>query len=469
MRKLPGLILSKEFLCFVLIAAQFAAIILLCVLVPAFLPLWLAIAAAWSVALSTSVLLLTSRRSADFKCAWFAIFCALPIVAPLLYIICTVYGKKRCILEVNSSAEYTLSAAAAAVCGSGAAGYDRAEYYPDGTTFFNALFERIASAKSEVLLEFFIFSRGKIFERLIESLETAKSNGAVIKIIIDGLGSAFKIGGREKNRLKKLGELKTFHRIIPLPIARHNLRDHRKIAVIDGGEAYIGGINIADEYANISCNYGYWKDSAVYVGGEAAQVFRAMFYSVWDGESRVGVKGEGKYLCLPYCDSPPARSFCEDAYISKILSAKRRVHILTPYFCGGEKLMSALKFCAKSGVEVQIIIPHIPDKKYVYAVTRAFAKELSSSGVQFYEFMPGFMHSKCVICDGEVFLGSYNFDFRSMHLNYECGILFNGDMCERAERDFQDCFKLSAPLLHGKATPAKRLTRFFLKIFAPLI
>ena len=134
-----------------------------------------------------------------------------------------------------------------------------------------------------------------------------------------------------------------------------------------------------------------------------------------------------------------------------------------------DKVASALAFTALRGVDVTVIIPHIPDKKYAFEVSKAFAQRLKPSGVKFFEYTPGFMHAKTVICDYKVFLGSYNFDFRSTHYNYECGVLFEGDMCETVEQDFKDSLALSTQMQHGKLSKRKRLSSFILRLFAPLI
>ncbi|MDE7330056.1 MAG: hypothetical protein K2N30_03010 [Clostridia bacterium] len=176
-----------------------------------------------------------------------------------------------------------------------------------------------------------------------------------------------------------------------------------------------------------------------------------------------------KGRCLPFYDSPPRRTFYEDALVSAICSARERVHILTPYLSLSDKLSSALILTARRGVDVSIIIPHIPDKKYAFEVSKAFAHSLKYSGVKVYEYTPGFMHAKSVICDNSVFLGSYNFDFRSAHFNYECGVLFSSDVCGEAERDFQQCLALSQEVTQGKLTYRKSFARFLLRFFSPLI
>lgn len=176
-----------------------------------------------------------------------------------------------------------------------------------------------------------------------------------------------------------------------------------------------------------------------------------------------------RFRCLPFYDSPPDRVFAEDAFVSAICSARERVHIFTPYLSLSDKLKSALIFTARRGVDVKIIIPHIPDKKYAFEVSKAFAHELKTGGVKVYEYTPGFMHAKSVICDGSVFTGSYNFDFRSTHFNYECGALFGRDIADQAELDFNECLALSQEVTHGRLSHGKSFARFLLRFFSPLI
>ncbi|MDE7264947.1 MAG: phosphatidylserine/phosphatidylglycerophosphate/cardiolipin synthase family protein, partial [Clostridia bacterium] len=348
-------------------------------------------------------------------------------------------------------------------------GYDNAVYFDSGNDYFAALIREIETAKKRVCLEYFIISRGKIFAELFSALQQAKRNGAEIFVIMDGVGSAFRCGRKELKRLKAIAEVKIFHRLTPMPYSRLNFRDHRKIATVDGRAAFTGGVNIADEYANIRSPHGYWKDTGVAVYGAAAQIFEGMFLSVFRKKYYMDYPKGGEKRCLPYCDCPPHRSgFCENLYAHAIANSKRCVYITTPYFCAGEKLCSALAFAAERGVDVRVIIPHVPDKKYAFELSKASAEKLIARGVQFYEYTPGFMHSKSMVCDDSLFIGSYNFDYRSMRLNYECGVALDGKVADDAERDFWECLRLSEPLCDNPSF-LRRAYRFFLKLVAPLM
>lgn len=472
MRNLTKILFSLNFLYILIIAAETVAIIFLCLYIPSFMSVAAAFVIIWLITLIAVISVAKRGASTEVNFALVLMITALPVLGAVIYAVFSHRRKERGTLTVeNADPQTPMENAALYYCGTCGADYDSAEYFRCGEEYFNKLMRAIEKATKTVYLEYFIICRGKIFSRLLAALKTARGNGAEIKIIADGVGCAFKAGRREIKKLKAAGaEIKIFHKLVPLLSPRINLRDHRKIAVIDGKTAFTGGINIADEYANIDSPYGYWKDTGVAVYGAAAAVFEGMFLSLWNGSCIMQIPEGGKGRCLPFYDSPSARSgFCESAYLQSISSAKERVHIFTPYFCANEKLACALEFAARRGVDVRVIIPHIPDKKYAFELTKTSALPLAAAGVKFYEYTPGFMHAKSMVCDDCVFIGSYNFDFRSMRLNYECGIMFEGEICEQAERDFWECLRLSAPLNEKKVKPPRALLRFILKLFAPLM
>lgn len=468
--RITKIIFSLNFLYILLIAAQVAAIIFLCFYVPAVIPLAAAYAGAWTLSAITAAVLLVRQGGTETKCAWFVLIAAIPVAGAVIYLIATARQKNYGLLRIDAGAQTALGSCANKLCGTCATGYDNAVYFKDGAVLFERLFFEIERAKKLVCIEFFIVSHGHIFDLFIAALRRAKANGAEILMLVDGVGSAFKLRRKDLKRLRSTGaKVKVFYRITPFPRSRLGFRDHRKIVTVDGKVAFTGGVNLADEYANISSPYGFWKDTGVAIYGGAALVFEGMFLAMWKGRHEMSAPAGGEKLCLPYCDNPPSKAFCEELYVQKISSAKERVHVMTPYFCLSERLAGALEFAARRGVDVKVILPHVPDKPYAFELSKATAQSLVGSGVQFFEFTPGFMHAKTLICDNEVFLGSYNFDFRSMRLNFECGVMFEGQICEEVECDFLNSLSLSQPLTEGKISPAKRFSRFILRLFAPLI
>lgn len=466
MRNLP--FFKLNFWIILLIAAQVAAIIFLCLYIPSLINLAAALLLVWLLSAISSVILFARKGCPEIKLVWMVFIAALPVAGALVYLIASVPRKPCGVLTVTDGGRDGLSAAAGGLCGTCAAGFASASYFSTGSEFWSAAQTSIKNAKKSVYIEFFIISAGHLMNTVMQSLEQAKQNGAEIRIIFDGVGSAFRLSRRDIKRLKTLGEVRTFHRLTPFPHAKINVRDHRKIIVVDGKTVYTGGVNLADEYVNLTSPHGFWKDTGVALHGSVAKIFEGMFLSVWNGayEMPAPELQQGETPCLPYYDSPYARSFCEDLFVNAIHSAKERVCVLTPYFCVSDKAAAALTFAARRGVDVRIIIPHVPDKKYAFAVSKAFAASIAPSGVRFYEYSPGFMHAKCLICDDRAFMGSYNFDFRSFHFNYECGVMLSGRVCDEILNDFNECAALSAQI-----KPAKRkgVLGFLLRFFAPLI
>ena len=463
---------NLNFIYLILIAAEIVAIVFLCVWLPSFIPVTaVAFFLSWILDLIAGTVVYCKGASPEISCSVILMIIALPVAGALVYLFSLMPKRGRGVLKITgTNPQSGEEAEVSALCGTGGTKYDNAVYLKDGEQYFSLLFKEIEGAKKSVCLEYFIVHRGEIFERLISALKSAKEKGAEIRFIIDGIGSAFKIGKREIRLLRSIGaSVKVFHRLKPLFYSSLNNRDHRKIAVIDGNVAFTGGFNIGDEYANISSPFGYWKDTGVAIYGETAKVFEGLFLSLWNRGHEIHLTDRGKERCSPYFDGPPSLSgVAENIYMTAISSARERIHIFTPYFCAGEKINDSLALAAMRGVDVRIIIPHIPDKKYAFELSRTCATKLACSGIKFYEYTPGFLHAKSMVCDDRVFIGTYNLDFRSLRLNYECGVIFGKDMCEQVERDFTDSLHLSMPFVPAKAKPFRSVYRFFLKLFAPL-
>lgn len=386
MRNFHGLIFKLNFWIIILIAVQLAAIIFLCLYIPSLMRVTLGFLLVWLLSAITATLLFIRKGAPEVKCVWFVLIAALPVAGALLYLIASINVKQQCVLTVRASQTRGLYRAANALCGTCGAEYERAEYFPSGESFLSAALEEINRAQKSVYIEFFIIGRGHVFNALLAAIRGAKGRGAEIKIILDGIGSAFKVSSKDVKKLKEAGaEVKIFNRLTPVPHARINCRDHRKILTVDGKTAFTGGVNLADEYANIRSPFGYWKDTGVAVHGRAAEIFEGMFLAMWNGKHEMDAPPLGKKNCLPFSDSPPDKRFAEELFISAINSATERVHILTPYLCLSDKTLSALTFAARRGVDVKIIIPHIPDKKYAFEVSKAFAFMLRQYGAGLYE------------------------------------------------------------------------------------
>lgn len=452
-------VFSRFFICITVIAALVAAIIFLCLYIHSLLPAAAAIILSYLVSLIAALVLLAGDSPAEFKCVWLIVIVALPVSGAVLYFLSRLSRSQKTPL---------IPALPASSCSS-------YEYFADGTTFLDRLISLVSTAKRQVFLEFYIISKGHIWGALCRELQIALARGVEVKIIYDGLGSALRAPKKDFKALTRAGaQIKVFNRLLPLPVSRLNFRDHRKIAVIDNDAVFLGGVNIADEYANLCSPHGYWKDGGALFYGNIAGVYSRIFLASFNRENPDWgahmPQITEKYALRPITDQPEyAGGYCEDLFAAALYSAKERVYIFTPYLCTGDKLYGALTFAARQGADVRIIIPEIPDKKLTYAITRSYCERLLNEGIKVYTYTPGFMHFKAAVCDNSVLLGSYNLDFRSMRLNYECGVLAEGDLADDIAHDFNACLALSRPFAPKKRCAASRMSLALLRLIAPLV
>lgn len=456
--RLLKFIFSKLFICIFLIAALCAAITFLCVYVHSVLPAAAAVALAYAIGLAAALSLLFGESPSEFKCAWLIAIVALPVCGAVLYFLSYLNRCQRCDRTVSLPQATCFSY----------------EYFNDGAPFLDRLISLVSSAKNQVYLEFYIISKGHIWGALRREIENALKRGVKIKIIYDALGSAYRAPLKDFKKLKEGGaEIKVFNKLRPLPVSRLNFRDHRKIAVIDDEAVFLGGVNVADEYANLSSPHGHWKDGGALFFGQIAAVYSRIFLNLFE-DAEFDFKHvygkSGNIILTPVADEPECRgSVCEDDLARAICAAEQRIYVFTPYLCMGDKLHDAVSAAARRGTDVKIIIPHVPDKKFTYAITKTYCEKLIKSGVQVYTYTPGFMHFKGVVCDDVALLGSYNFDFRSMRLNYECGVWGGEELAGDIAKDFTNCLALCERYEPKKRGALARAAGKLLCLFAPLV
>jgi cardiolipin synthase len=213
-----------------------------------------------------------------------------------------------------------------------------------------------------------------------------------------------------------------------------NYRTHQKILVIDGNIGYTGGMNIADEYANISTRFGKWKDTAVRIEGEAVFGLTMGFLQMWDISGKGPSIEYDKYkpsvefeendtFCHILTDGPAnnPENPIEDMYRHMITTAKEYIYITTPYLVIEENMINELVIAAVSGIDVRIMTPYIPDKKSIKLITNYNYGRLLKAGVKIYEYKLGFIHAKSIVNETSAIVGSINMDYRSFYLHYERG------------------------------------------------
>ncbi len=364
------------------------------------------------------------------------------------------------------------------------------EYFPSGEAKFERLLEELEKAKRFIFLEYFIIQEGKMWNAVLEILERKVKEGVDVRVVYDDFGCLFTLPYRYNEVLEKKGiRCKVFNPFKPIWSAKMNNRDHRKILVIDGYVAFNGGINLADEYINVYPKHGHWKDTAVMLKGEAVWSFTMMFLTMWNFLNGSKPDDYSVYMpkeeeaapyrktgfVIPYTDSPlDDEPVGENVYLNIINDAKDYVYITTPYLIIDNEMQTALILAAKSGVDVRIITPHIADKWFVHAVTRAYYKKLTKFGVRIYEYTPGFIHAKNFVSDDTVaVVGTINLDFRSLYLHFECATwMYKTDCVPDVKKDFLETLKVCGEVTYSDCLHVnifKRIGRALLRLFAPMM
>lgn len=359
-------------------------------------------------------------------------------------------------------------------------------YYSDIRLKHKHMIEAIAKAKKFVFLEYFIIADGLILEELIRVLEVKGSEGIEIKFIYDDIGSKTRINHRTLARIRSIPNL-ILTAYEPLGFNVNptiNYRDHRKMAIIDGKTAFIGGDNLADEYAHIVNKYGYWRDNAIEINGSSVDSLTLLFATMWYMSTKetldineykvTHTPKETNNFIMPFGDGPT--NTCNPAYDlfkGLINSAKTSLLISTPYFIIDDEMIDTIIAACRSGVNVKILVPHIPDKKTVFMITQAHYKRILEAGGEIYEYTKGFNHAKNIIVDETyAFIGTVNMDYRSLFLHYECGAYIYNDPCIKNMRlDFLTSLESSENISlerFKKRSIISKVIGNILAIFSPL-
>jgi cardiolipin synthase len=335
------------------------------------------------------------------------------------------------------------------------------KYYSSGTELFDAILENLEKAEKFVFMEYFIISDGVLLTRFLDVLKRKIKEGVEVKLIFDDMGSHTTISRKTKKKMQQMGiEIGLFNPLISKLSMAINYRDHRKILVVDGKVAFTGGVNLADEYVNEKRMHGYWKDSGIKVEGSAVDEFSLMFLRQWSFVSGKEVEYE-KYINLfeskpkkngsfvvPYADGLDYKnSIAKGTYLNLIASAKQKICIMTPYFILDDTLTNLLICKAQAGVEIQIVLPDVADKKIVYIVSRSNAEKLLEHGIKLYVMNDSFVHSKVILTDVGCVVGSINFDLRSFYQQFECAVFTNDDgVMKDIKSDFAATIKESTEI-----------------------
>lgn len=364
------------------------------------------------------------------------------------------------------------------------------ELLVDGDSTFNRMLEDIEQASDTLLIQFFIFRDDALGQRFEAAIARARQRGVRVYVLYDLVGTP---------RITRLcsaieragGEIHAFGNA-RWPITRFqiNFRNHRKVVVIDGRTAYLGGHNVGVEYLGQHPVLKPWRDTHMRIHGPAALSAQLAFCEDWhwatgdtlDLEWRAHALSGEVTTCpdsakaeVLICPTGPVDELetLTITFLSLLTRAQKRIWIASPYFAPDDALMNALQLAALRGVDVQIIIPDKSDNPLVNAAAFTYIQELVPAGVHFHRYANGFLHEKVILADDLAAIGSANLDNRSLRINFEITAIvrdpvFVESVKEMLTRDLNNSRPLTPKDLE-KRSWAKRLISRLARLLAPIL
>lgn len=366
--------------------------------------------------------------------------------------------------------------------------HNRIHILTNGVETFRAIIQALNEATHHIHMQYYIWRDDQIGRDIQRVLIEKARAGVEVRVIYDGVGS-MDLRRSYIDELREAGvEIYPFLPVaFPVITSKLNYRNHRKIVVVDGKVAFMGGLNIGDEYLGKDPRMGFWRDTHLEVRGDAVALLQAIFLMDWDF-----VKGESHYRLQEEIYFPAhnvrEKQFVQiaasgpdseweaimQAYFTAVTSATQSVHITSPYFIPDDSMLMAIKTAALSGVDVKLILPSRPDHKIVFWATMSYVQELLEAGVNVYLYEKGFIHAKILIVDGVVAsLGTANMDIRSFYYNFEVNaLIYDEGIVKRLEEDFQQDLKDSRRVTLGEVygRPLRqKLKESSARLFSPLL
>lgn len=467
----------------------------------------------WGLNILGSILVLyivNKRDNPSYKLAWTVLILSVPIFGSFIYLMFgrakltkrtqaefeKIYAEFDSLLKEDKTVREKLERED--LSASNQSGYIRdyaafplyentsTEYYKQGEELFEQMKSELEKAEKFIFMEYFSIQEGVVWDSILEILERKAKSGVEVRVIYDDMGCVALLPGKYYKKLSEKGiKCTAFNPFMPVLSVIMNNRDHRKITVIDGKIAFTGGMNLCDEYVNAVSPYGHWKDAGIKLEGDAVWSLTAMFLQMWNAinnedkdyakfmpDCRVKLNTSG--FVQPYCDTPLDHEIVgEQVYVNIINKAKKYVYIYTPYLIIDNEMMQSLCLAAKSGIDVRIVTPGIPDKKLVFLLTQSYYSQLIDSGVKIYQYTPGFIHSKCFVSDDETAtIGTINMDYRSLYLHFECGVwLYKSSAVMELKEDMLNTFNICQEITKEfcNKNVFVRIVQSVLRLIAPLL
>lgn len=453
--------------------------------------------------------IVSSDDNPDYKVPWLLVVLVVPIVGFMLYFMFSSRKLKRKYVKrlrdlrnksyekddseiIGELASFNLAAANQAkmitkISDSHVFKNTSVQYFTSGESMMDSMLSDLRRAEKFIFMEYFIIEEGVFWNSVLEILKEKAKAGVDVKILYDDIGCMVTLPGNYPKTLKTYGiDAVQFSLLRGSADSEFNNRSHRKITVIDGKIGYTGGVNIADEYINAKKRFGHWKDTAIRLVGQATKELTKLF--LIDYGISVKKIPEYKYDCfpetdgendgyvLPFGDGPHPlykHRVTKSAIQNMLSSANEYMYMTTPYLIIDNDLCQDIENAALRGVDVRIIVPHVPDKKLVFEITRSFYHRLMQSGVKIYEYEPGFIHAKTYVSDDEyAIVGTVNLDYRSLVHHFENSVwLYKSSCIEEVRKDFEKtlekCIEINEE--NGKTGIFGKFIRSVGRIFAPLL
>ncbi|UQB00234.1 cardiolipin synthase [Pediococcus pentosaceus] len=359
--------------------------------------------------------------------------------------------------------------------------------FTDGHEKFNSLFEDLKKAKHHINIEYFTIYDDQLGKKLRKILVQKAREGVQVRVLYDLFGSK----GSKQKFFKELiqagGEVTPFMKSkLGYYSFRINFRNHRKIVVIDGSVGYIGGFNIGDQYLGRNKRFGNWRDTHLRLEGSVVLQLQSRFFMDWNASAkRQKVQFSLDYfpqsnvqnnIPMQIVSSGPENDVqkIKQGYIKMIMGAKHSIWIETPYFIPDDALMEALLIAIRSGIEVRIVIPQMPDHPFVYRATEYYVQQLLKAGARIYSYQNGFMHAKTIVVDNMITsVGSANWDIRSFKLNFEANaFMYDPKVAEQIiatiKNDLKDARELDEEYFNQQSS-WKKFRQLASRLISPIL
>ena len=361
------------------------------------------------------------------------------------------------------------------------------EIFTDGREKFQALYREMQKAKEYIHIQYYIIRSDELWEPFEALLEQKVREGVEVRLLYDSMGCRkMKRSDWKRIRSKGIQVGEFFPAVLGRLQLRMNYRNHRKIVIIDGKTAFVGGFNIGREYLGLDEKFGYWRDTHLRICGSAVLSLHIRFILDWNYTTKQNLFIQDRYFhaqkekpgdeAVQIISSGPDSKWqnIRNVYLKMISKARKNIYIQTPYFIPDEAVLDAIRIAAMSGVDVRVMIPCKPDHPFVYWATYSYIGDLLDAGAKCYTYDNGFLHAKGMVVDGLVSCyGTANMDIRSFRLNFEVNaVIYSSRTARKMEQIFMEDLKKSTRVtryLYGRRSYLVRFKEQFSRLLSPLL